>query len=526
MANKVVYLPYTDTIMKSNFKYDFKASIVLYLVALPLCLGIALASNAPIISGVIAGIVGGIVVGAISGSHTSVSGPAAGLTIIVLTGILDLNNFNAFLLAVILAGVFQVILAKIKAGVLGDFIPGAVISGMLVSIGLLMILKQIPHALGYDFDAEGDEEFQQADGKNTFTEIAEAFMNIETGAFIIAAISILILIVWQSKKLQKISFFNLIPAQLIVVLVGIGINYLYQQYFHQYILSGYHLSDVPKIDETTLNEWPFPDFTALANIKVWVLAITIALVASVETLLSIQAGDKIDLYKRTTPPNRELLAQGTGNIVSGFLGGLPITAVILRTSANVNSGARTKWSSIFHGIFLFLSILFLTQFINLIPKAALAAILLHVGYKLSKPSVFKAEYKRKLNRFIPFIITIVAILLTDLLKGVVIGIVSGMIFILLSNYKTSITLIKESSNYFLCFLKDASFLNKKHLKKLLNDVPNNSKLTIDTTKADFIDSDIIETIEEFIDSADNKNIKISLKNSNINNPHFFKIKHA
>ncbi len=323
--------------MLKTLKYDLKSSIVLYLVALPLCLGIALASNAPIISGVIAGIVGGIIVGAISGSHTSVSGPAAGLTIIVITGIADLNNYNAFLLSVMLAGVFQIILAKIKAGELGDFIPGAVISGMLVSIGLIMILKQIPHALGYDSNFEGDDEFQQANGNNTFTEIISAILNIETGALIISVLCILILIIWQYKKLQKFTLFNLIPAQLIVVVVGIIINLLFKKYYPEYFLSGYHLSEVPVIDANTIKQWTFPDFSAITNINVWVLGITIALVASVESLLSIQAGDKIDTFKRTTPPNRELLAQGTGNFFSGLLGGLPVTAVILRTSANVNS---------------------------------------------------------------------------------------------------------------------------------------------------------------------------------------------
>ncbi|NQW43234.1 MAG: SulP family inorganic anion transporter [Bacteroidetes bacterium] len=512
--------------MKTNFKHDIKSSIVLFLVALPLCLGIALASNAPIISGVIAGIVGGIIVGAISGSHTSVSGPAAGLTIIVLNGITSLNNFEAFLLVVILAGIFQIILAKIKAGVIGDFIPGAVISGMLVSIGLLLMLKQIPHALGFDSDYEGDEEFSQADGKNTFTEIYYAILDFNTGAIIIALISILILLAWQHKRLQKIKLFNLIPAQLIVVLLGICINLFFTNYFPKLALSGYHLSEVPIIDSNTINNWPFPDFSAISNPTVWKLSITIALVASIETLLSIQAGDKIDPFNRTTPANKELLAQGTGNIISGFLGGLPITAVIVRTSANVNSGARSKWSAIYHGVFLILSVFFLTSFINIIPKAALAAILLHVGYKLAKPSIFIQEFKRKKNRFIPFLITILAILLTDLLIGVVIGVISGILFILLSNYRTSIMLYKDHNNYLLRFHKDASFFNKKLLKQLLADVPDNSKLLIDSTKADFIDSDIIETIDDFIKAAKNKNINITIKTSTTKPKSIFKIDHG
>lgn len=497
--------------MKFFFREDFKSSIVLYLVALPLCLGIALASKAPIISGVIAGIVGGIVVGLLSGSNTSVSGPAAGLTIIVITGLKDLPDYQAFLLAVVLAGGFQFILSQLKAGVLGDFIPGAVISGMLVSIGLLLVLKQIPHALGYDFDFEGDEEFLQEDGKNTFSEIYYAFIELNWGAFLIAVLSMFVLIGWGSEKLNKYGFFRLIPSQLIVVLLGIGINAIYINYFPNIALKGFHLSDVPKIDAETLAGWSFPDFTQIGNPMVWKLAITMAFVASIETLLSIQAGDKIDNYNRVTPANRELFAQGIGNVTSGFLGGLPITSVIVRTSANVNAGARTKWSTIFHGILLLMSVLVLTPFINLVPKAALAAILIHVGYKLSKPTIFKDEYKKKFNRFLPFIITIVAILLTDLLIGVIVGILVSLCFILVSNYKTSVMLYEDHGNFLLRFNKDVSFLNKKNIKKLLSTIPDNSKILIDSTKADFVDIDIIEAVDDFIDSAPNRNIKISVK---------------
>ncbi|MDI1235803.1 MAG: SulP family inorganic anion transporter [bacterium] len=497
--------------MKFLFKEDFKSSIVLYLVALPLCLGIALASKAPIISGVIAGIIGGIIVGFFSGSHTSVSGPAAGLTIIVITGLKDLPDFQAFLLAVVLAGCFQFILSKLKAGVLGDFIPGAVISGMLVSIGLLLVLKQIPHALGYDFDFEGDEEFLQQDGKNTFTEIYYAILEVNWGAVLIALLSLLILIGWGSEKLAKYSFFRLIPSQLIVVILGIGLNTIYQDFFPEMALKGFHLSDVPMIDAETLSTWNFPDFNQIGNPIVWKLAITIAFVASIETLLSIQAGDKIDHHKRTTPANRELLAQGLGNITSGFLGGLPITSVIVRTSANVNAGAKTKLSAMLHGLFLLLSVLVLTPYINLIPKAALAAILIHVGYKLSKPSIFKEEYKRNFNRFVPFIITIIAILFTDLLIGIIVGILVSLCFILISNYKTSVMLYQDHSNYLLRFNKDVSFLNKINIKKILSTIPDNSHLLIDSTKADFVDTDIIEAVDDFITAANQRKIIISVK---------------
>ncbi len=497
--------------MKTYFKQDLRSSIVLYLVALPLCLGIALASKAPIISGIIAGIIGGIVVGLLSGSNTSVSGPAAGLTIIVLTGLNELPSYQAFLLAVVLAGVFQFILSKIKAGVLGDFIPGAVISGMLVSIGLLLILKQIPHALGYDFDYEGDEEFIQDDGNNTFTEIYYAILDLNWGAFFIAFLSLVILIAWNSKAMDRFTFSHYIPSQLIVVLLGILMNVIYINFFPSFELQGFHLSDVPKIDRNVLTTWNFPDYGQLTNPAVWQLGITIAFVASIETLLSIQAGDKIDHYKRITPANKELMAQGIGNIASGLIGGLPITSVIVRTSANVNAGAKTKWSTIFHGILLLLSILLLSPYINLIPKAALAAILIHVGYKLSKPAIFIDEYKRKFNRFLPFIITILAILFTDLLIGVIVGIAVSLCFILISNYKTSIMIYEDKGNYLLRFNKDVSFLNKKNLKALLNQVPDGAHLLIDATKADFVDIDIIETIDDFIQSAKNKNIRITVK---------------
>ena len=499
--------------MKTFFKEDLKSSIVLYLVALPLCLGIALASKAPIISGVIAGIVGGILIGFLSGSNTSVSGPAAGLTIIVITGLKELPTFEAFLLAVVIAGVFQFLLSQLKAGVLGDFIPGAVISGMLVSIGLLLVLKQIPHALGYDFDFEGDEEFIQEDGKNTFTEIYYAIVELNWGAFLIAIISMLILIGWGAERLSKYMFFRLIPSQLIVVLLGIGMNIIYINYFPALTLKGFHLSDMPTINSQALWAWNFPDFAQISNPIVWKLGITIAFVASIETLLSIQAGDKIDREKRITPANRELFAQGIGNVASGFLGGLPITSVIVRTSANVSAGAKTKWSAIFHGILLLFSVLLLTPYINLIPKAALAAILIHVGYKLSKPTIFKDEFKKKFNRFLPFIITIIAILLTDLLIGVIVGILVSLCFILVSNYKTSIMLYRDHDNYLLRFNKDVSFLNKKNIKKLLNSVPDNSKLLIDSTKSDFVDIDIIEAVDDFIEAAANRGIRITIKTS-------------
>ncbi len=394
---------------------------------------------------------------------------------------------------------------------LGDFIPGAVISGMLVAIGLLLILKQIPHALGFDGVFEGDEEFIQNDGKNTFTEIYYAVVGFNPGPFFIAAISIVILLTGDRIGKVNIPFLKYIPSQLLVVLVGVAINSLYALYFPAYHLSGYQLSEIQVGENGMLDTWNFPDIAQLFNSKVWILAITIALVASIESLLTIQAADKIDPEKRVTPANKELMAQGFGNIVSGMIGGLPITSVIVRTSANVDAGAKTKRSTIFHGLLLLLSFLFLTSFIDLIPKASLAAILIHVGLRLSKPAIFKDEFNRKMNRFLPFIITILAILLTDLLLGIIIGIIMSMFFIVKSNYKTSLMLYQDHSNYLLRFNKDVSFLNKKNLKKLLQSIPDNSNLLIDSTKADFVDIDIIETVDDFIVAAKNKNITISFK---------------
>lgn len=497
--------------MKSTFKQDIRASLVLYLVALPLCLGIALASNAPIVSGIVAGIAGAIVVGFLSGSQTSVSGPAAGLTIIVVNGLQAVPSFEAFLLSVIIAGCLQIVLGKLKAGEIGDFIPGSVITGMIFSIGLIMVLKQIPHALGYDFIAEGDEEFIQSDGRNTFSEIFYAFLDINPGALAITLVSFFILYFWDTESLKRYGFFRVVPSQFIVVIAGICINQFFVIAMPNYALKGFHLSDVPIIDSESLKNWNFPDFTSIGNSDVWKLAITIALIASVETLLSIQAGDKIDTKKRISPPNKELVAQGFGNIFSGLLGGLPITAVIVRTSANINAGAQTRTSTISHGVLLLLSVFLLGPFINIIPKAALASILIHVGYKLANPVLFKTELKKSFNRFLPFLITIIAILFTDLLIGICIGIVSGIGFILVSNYRTSIMLFNDKNNYLLRFNKDVSFLNKKYLRSLLNSIPGNSNLLIDTTKADFVDTDIIEAIDEFIISARNMNINISVK---------------
>ncbi|MDQ4140273.1 MAG: SulP family inorganic anion transporter, partial [Bacteroidota bacterium] len=393
-----------------NIGSDLPAGLVVFLVALPLCLGISLASGAPLLAGVIAGVVGGIVVALVSGSQLSVSGPAAGLTVIVLNGITKLGSFEAFQLAVVIAGVLQLVLGFLKAGIIGHYFPSGVIKGMLAAIGLTLILKQIPHFLGADKDFFGDMEFFQFDGRNTFTEMTYAFQHIEKGALIVGVVSLLIIILWDNPKLKKFAIFKLVPSALIAVLVALGLNFFFKSSSPNLTIGNEHLVQLPSMDSWTklVAQLTQPDWSALGNVDVYILAITIAIIASLETLLSVEAVDRMDPLKRVTPTNRELKAQGIGNFISGLLGGLPMTAVIVRSSANINSGAKTKLSAFFHGILLLVSVLFLSPFLNQIPLSALAAVLLVVGYKLTKPSLYVSQFKLGLEQFIPFIVTILA----------------------------------------------------------------------------------------------------------------------
>ncbi len=495
-----------------NLSSDVPSGLVVFLVALPLCLGIALASGAPLFSGIIAGIVGGIVVGALSGSQVSVSGPAAGLTVIVLNAITTLGTFESFLLAVVLAGIFQFILGLVNAGIIGHFFPSSVIKGMLTAIGLILILKQIPHALGDDRDYEGDEHFFQPDGENTFTEIALALQNIDTGALIISLISLCILIGWDKKAIKSQPWSKMIPGPLVAVVVGILINQLlYLKYFPSLFLGEKHLVSLPESESVSefFSVFTFPDFSQIGNTQVWVVAATIAIIASLETLLSLDAADKLDPYKRIAPTNQELRAQGIGNFLSGLIGGLPVTAVIVRSTANISSGAKSKLSAIFHGILLISSVIFFPHVLNLIPLSALAAILLTVGYKLASPGVFKDQYQKGFNQFLPFVITVIAILLTDLLIGISIGIVIGLYYVLKANLHKAITVTKKSdSEYVVAFEKDVSFLNKAHLRISLREIPENATVTIDESHSIFIDRDIVETVEDFMTSSKTKGIKV------------------
>ncbi len=504
-----------STLYLRSLVNDFPSSIVVFLVALPLCLGIALGSNAPLFSGIIGGIVGGIVIGILSGSQLSVSGPAAGLTAIVAVAIGKLQVYEAFLLAVVIGGILQLLLGFLKAGILGDYIPSSVIKGMLAAIGLILILKQLPHLLGYSINFPGDEAFKQKDGENTITELFNAFTNILPLALIIGTLSILIQSFWDKFVVKRHKSFLLIPAPLIVVLVAVGINELIRTSNPELALSNSHLVNIPIADSIYefASFFTFPDFTALGNIAIWTTGLTIAIVASLETLLNIQASDELDPYKRVTPTNRELKAQGVGNMVSGLIGGLPLTSVIVRTSVNINAGAKTKMSAIMHGLLLLLSVALIPKILNLIPLSALAGILIYTGYKLAKPSLFKSFYSKGLSQFLPFIITILAILFTDLLVGILIGCVVGLFFVMRSNFKSAVFVVNDKNNYLFRLRKDVSFLNKPIIKRKLEEIPENSYVLIDATRADFIDKDIIEVIDDFMIHAHLNNVTVELKKS-------------
>jgi len=498
--------------LRSFWSSDFPASVVVFLVALPLCLGIALASGAPLFSGLLAGIVGGIVVGFLSGSSLSVSGPAAGLSSIVALSILDLGSFEAFLVSVVLAGILQIILGFARAGSIGHFFPAAVIKGMLAGIGVILILKQIPHALGYDADFIGDESFLQFDGKNTFSEILEALKYISTGALIISLLSLVLLYLWSTNALKKFRIFQMLPAPLIIVLFGISANTVFQYFLPRLVLSPEHLVSVPMLSESNGvgSFLTFPDFTHWQNPQIYIIAFTLAIVASLETLLSIEASDKMDPYRRTTPLNRELKAQGVANVVSGFIGGLPLTSVIVRSSANISAGARSKASAISHGIILLLSVLLIPSALKLIPLACLAGILLAVGFKLTKPALYKEMYQKGSSQFIPFVVTVLAVVFTNLLQGVFLGIVVSLFFILKTNFQKAIIVVSSEDNFLVKFTKDVSFMHKAALRNALVQIPESTKLVIDGSKAGFIDADIIDTVEDFIETAKSKHIDLNL----------------
>lgn len=503
----------------SNLKSDLPAGLVVYLVALPLCLGIALASTGRpdlLFSGVIAGVIGGIVIGSLSGSALGVSGPAAGLVTIVLAAIAKLGSFEVFLLAVFLAGVLQLIAGFLRAGIIGYYFPSAVIKGMLAAIGITLILKEIPHALGYDADFMGDESFDQKDGKNTFTEIWYAIQYNSVGAIVITTFSLVLLWLFDRPFMKRVGLFKFLPGALFVVIFGVLINLIFKWTNSGLNLSGDHLVQLPvaKSFGEFFSFFRFPDFSAITNPDVYVIAFTLAIVASLESLLSVEATDKLDPFKRGTPTNRELKAQGIGNIFSGLIGGLPITQVIVRSSANIGAGAKTKMSTIFHGIILLVSVASIPMYLNYIPLASLAAILLMVGYKLSKVSLYKAMYKLGWDQFLPFAITIIAILVTDLLKGIGVGMVVAIFFILRKNYLHSFYEKKEvtadgNEVFTMRLSEEVTFLNKARIQEKLDNLPDGSKIIIDGSKSVHIDYDVLEIIQDFKDhGALQKNITV------------------
>ena len=503
-----------------NVKQDLPASVVVFFVAIPLCLGISLASGAPLISGLIAGVLGGIITGMLSGSQLSVSGPAAGLASIVLTSIGDLGSFQAFSAAVVLAGILQLILGFVRAGAIGYFFPSSVIKGMLAGIGLILILKQIPHALGDDKDYEGDESFLQPDNQNTFTEIISAVMNYSSGAVIISVTCLALLIFWGSDRIKKNSVASLIPGPLLAVLLGVFLNQLFIAYFPDLALQQLHLVDLPALSELSAG-FTLPDWTVLNNQKVYVIAVTLALVASLETLLSIEAADKMDPYKRVSPLNRELKAQGVTNLISGFVGGLPVTSVIVRTSANIASGAQSKLSTISHGVWIGVSVLFFPTILEFIPLSALAAILLLIGYKLSSPELWREQYRKGLDQFIPFAVTIIVIIFTNLLMGIFVGILISVYFVLKTNFHSAVMVVNHGENYLIKFTKDASFLNKSTLLNAIEKIPPGSTVLVEGSSIQYYDNDIIEIINDFTKSATRRKITIEIKKtSNALHPFF------
>ena len=501
---------------------DIPASIVVFLVALPLCLGIALASGAPPLAGVIAGIIGGVVVGSLSGSPLGVSGPAAGLAVIVFEAIkgfggLEGGGFEIFLVAVMLAGIIQVIMGMLKAGIIAYYFPSSVIHGMLAGIGILIFLKQIPHAFGYDKDPEGDFEFLQKDNENTFSELINMIDFVSPGVMIITAISLIILIGWQMKFIQNNKILSLIPGPLLAVISGIVLTILFKGNANLAIAKD-HLVDLPIATSTSdfLSNFKRPNFSALKDPQVYITAIVIAVIASIETLLCVEASDKQDDLKRVTPTNRELRAQGIGNFISGLIGGLPVTQVIVRSSANQQAGGKTKASTILHGFLLLISIITIPFVLNMIPFATLAAILFVVGYKLAKPALFKKMYKQGWGQFLPFLVTVIGILLTDLLMGIGMGIIVAIFIILRNNFKVPFELSgnmidNKTKQYTITLSEDVTFLNKASVLNTLSQIPDQSHVVIDGSKTQFIHHDVIEIFEDFAINAKAREIKLIVK---------------
>ena len=517
-----------------NLKSDFPASIVVFFVALPLCLGIALASGAPLLSGLITGVIGGVVVGSLSGSNLGVSGPAAGLAAIVASSITELGSFEVFLVAVVLAGIIQILFGIFRLGIIGYFFPNSVILGMLSGIGIIIILKQIPHLFGYDSEPMGADEFIEATGENTFSAISHILSNISLGSVIIGFLGLALIVFWDTILSKKSKICRVIQGSIVAVLLGTITKLIFDNY-SGLAVKDMHLVIIPVANNLNdlMGFLTFPDFSAITNPKVLTIAFTIALIASLETLLSVEATDKLDPDKNVTPTNRELFAQGTGNILSGLIGGLPLTQVIVRSSANIQSNAKSKLSAIIHGLLLLLAVLALPKILNHIPLSVLAAVLIVVGYKLAKPSLFKKMWGKGWTQFVPFVATIVVIVAKDLLWGISVGLFIGVIVIMVKSYQNSLFLNIDSTNDKLVKMtlaEEVTFLNKGAIAKQLGILPNDITLELDVRNSKYIDSDILDVLEDFVVQAKNKNITVQLlsERGNVTNPksytEFFKRK--
>lgn len=499
---------------RANWRADFTAGLVVFLVALPLCLGVALASGAPLFSGIITGIVGGLLVSRLSGSELMVSGPAAGLTAIVLAAITELGSFNVFLSAVVLAGLMQIALRFARAGIIAYYFPSSVIKGMLAGIGVILILKQIPYALGLGIEVFESTGFLQPDGHTTFSAVFGAVGHVQPGALAISVLSLAILVLWDRPAMRPVK--RALPAPLVLVVLGVALNAAFHAVAPALAIPSLGLVSLPVPQNVNdfLGQLAFPDFSQIGTKAVWTVAMTLALVASLETLLSLEATDKLDPYRRTASADREVLAQGIGNTIAGLLGGLPMTGVIVRSATNVDAGGRTRWSSFFHGVFLLGAVAAIPRLLNLIPLATLAAILLYTGFKLAHPRMLREAYRIGWSYLIPFVVTVGAILLTDLLIGIGVGVVVGTFFILRNNFRTPFFYHRSETadhrTVRITLSEDVSFLNKASILQLLNELPKGTTVIVDGTRSQHIDYDVLEILHDFAASAETRGVTLQL----------------
>ncbi len=512
-----------DPSLLKNIRFDFPASVVVFLVALPLCLGMALASDAPLFSGVLTGIIGGVVVGLLSGSQLSVSGPANSLTVIVAVGIHKLGGFEALLCAVVLSGVFQIGFGLLRVGFLASLFPNSVINGMLSAIGITIMLKQFPHALGGPGRFESDMSFLELWGQHPTTEVIRQTLSAVNGStLLIFSLSLVLLILWEKPFVKKNPWLSRVPGPLAAAVFATLINGLFKLGFPDMVLRAQdgHLVSLPNIDSLSAlwGELRFPDFRVLGNLNVWTVGLTIAAVGSIESLLSLESTDKLDPFKRVSNTNQELFAQGAGNILAGLVGGIPMTSVIVRSSANIYAGARSRLSTILHGFILLFSVVALHSILNHIPVSALAAVLIVVGFKLAHPKIIRAAYRNGWDQFLPFAITIVAILFTDLLRGVAIGLLVGLGFVVKTSFYSAILVVRDGKSILIRFTKDVTFIHKIKLRKELAAIPEGSQVFFDASRAMFIDRDVFEMLEEFASSAPNRGISVEMKDIYLGQP--------